>query len=100
MYEAFLFFLVGGALGGASAYLGGRKPSTLGFLGGLYAIALAVCFIIGHATQIEIVAFLAPYVIVVIGASFWSAGLAIYWTQLTTFLFGRWTRVADEAQAA
>jgi hypothetical protein len=89
MYEAFLFFVAGGALGGASAYLHGRKPSTLGLLVGLYAIALAVCFIIGHATKIEILAFIAPYVLVLIGASLWGAGLTIYGARVITFLMGR-----------
>ena len=97
MYEAFLFFLAGGALGGVSAFLHGRKPSTLGLLAGLYAIALAVCFIVGHATRVEILAFIAPYVLVLIVASLWSAGLAIYGAQVMSMIAGRAQALQSQA---
>ena len=100
MVDAFLFFLAGSALGVTSAYLDGRRPSTLGFLVGLYTIALTVCFIVGQATQVEILAFLAPYALLVIAASLWSAGLAIYWTRLARVLICRADRAAVQPTRA
>jgi hypothetical protein len=82
MLEIIGFFAAGGALGGASAWLHNRQPSTLVVLGGLYTIALAVCFVVSHATQVGMMAFVAPYVLVAIAASIWSAGLAIHWPVL------------------
>ena len=73
------FFLAGGALGGMSAWLHERQPSTFAILAGLYAIAFVVCFIVSHASRVEMMAFIAPYVLVAIAASIWSAGLAIHW---------------------
>jgi hypothetical protein len=79
MIEIISFFFAGAALGGASAWLHNRQASTLLILTGLYAIALAVCFMVSHATQIEMMAFIAPYVLVAVAASLWSAGLAVRW---------------------
>jgi hypothetical protein len=79
MIEIIGFFLAGSALGGTSAWLHNRQPSTLVVLAGLYTIALVVCFIVSHATQVGMVAFIAPYVLVAIAASIWSASLAIRW---------------------
>jgi hypothetical protein len=79
MIEILSFFLAGSALGGMSAWLHKRQPSTLVVLVGLYAIALAVCFLIGHATRVGVMAFVAPYLLVAIAASLWCAGLAVQW---------------------
>lgn len=82
MNDVALFFLAGGAFGVLSIMLNGRQPETLALLAWLYAVALAVCVLIAQATNTEIMAFIAPYVIVLVSASLWSAGLAVYGQQM------------------
>ena len=82
MIDIALFFLAGSALGGISAWVNSRQPSTLVLLAALYAIAVTVCIVVGHATRVEVMAFITPYAIAAIVASLSSAGLAIHGTRL------------------
>ncbi len=79
MIEIVSFFVAGGAIGYASAWLHRRQSSTLAVVCGLYGVALAVCFVIGHLNQVGIMTFVQPYVLVALAASLWSASLAMYW---------------------
>jgi hypothetical protein len=99
MAEIIGFFLAGGALGGMSAWLHNRQPSTFAILAGLYGIAFAVCWIVSHASQLEMMAFIAPYVLVAIAASIWSAGLAIHWPSIVDRVTA-WTAAGRNPKAA